>query len=195
MHIMKNTIDYDQIIDSLTHQANFNSRADTASKLNLLYHSPEVWNVRSIPGLSIAKFDSFKDFVLYRTPWGLGWTESVLKAFVEKEKPDLWKKIEDEVRPLYPNGENPKNIPKVEALIYKGTNYGTSRTYKIKKLKRDAPEYAEKVIRGELSANRAMVEAGLELEKVTIAVDVNAFCNAIKRKFSPLEIQQLKELL
>ena len=186
---MKNTIDYDQIIDSLTHQANFNSRADTASKLNLLYHSPEVWTVRSIPGLSIAKFDSFKDFVLYRTPWGLGWTESVLKAFVEKEKPDLWKKIEDEVGPLGQHGGDKSKG------IYTLANRGDSSTYKIQRLKRDAPEYAEKVIRGELSANRAMVEAGLRLEKVTIAVDVNAFCNAIKRKFSPLEIQQLKELL
>jgi hypothetical protein len=192
---MKTTIDYEQIIDSLAHQANFNSRADTASKLNLLYHSPEVWNVRSIPGLSVAKFDSFKDFVLYRTPWGLGWTDSVLKAFVEKEKPDLWKKILSETPELYGHGENPKCQPKVEDLIYKDTTYGTSRTYKIARLKRDAPEYAEKVIRGELSANRAMVEAGLELEKVTIHVDVNAFCNAIKRKFSPLEIQQLKDLL
>ena len=192
MHIMKNTIDYEQIIDSLTHQANFNSRADTASKLNLLYHSPEVWNVRSIPGLSIAKFDSFKDFVLYRTPWGLGWTESVLKAFVEKEKPDLWKKIEDEAEPLGQHGGDKSQGSKLTCQDEKG---GNSRTYKIKKLKRDAPEYAEKVIRGELSANRAMVEAGLQLEKVTIPVDVNAFCNAIKRKFSPLEIQQLKELL
>lgn len=189
---MKNTIDYDQIIDSLTHQANFNSRADTASKLNLLYHSPEVWNVRSIPGLSIAKFDSFKDFVLYRTPWGLGWTESVLKAFVEKEKPDLWKKIEDETKAANKLGTNQYSK---EGGTCNTLNRGNSSTYKIARLKRDAPEYAEKVIRGELSANRAMVEAGLELEKVTIAVDVNAFCNAIKRKFSPLEIQQLKELL
>ena len=192
MHIMKNTIDYDQIIDSLTHQANFNSRADTASKLNLLYHSPEVWNVRSIPGLSIAKFDSFKDFVLYRTPWGLGWTESVLKAFVEKEKPDLWKKIGGETKAANKLGTNQYSK---EGITCNTLTQGNSSTYKIARLKRDAPEYAEKVIRGELSANRAMVESGLELEKVTIAVDVNAFCNAIKRKFSPLEIQQLKELL
>ena len=192
MHIMKNTIGYEQIINSLTHQANFNSRADTASKLNLLYHSPEVWTVRSIPGLSVAKFDSFMHFVLYRTPWGLGWTESVLKAFVEKEKPDLWEKIQGEVKATGKLGTNQYDK---EDGIYTILNRGDSSTYKIQRLKRDAPEYAEKVIRGELSANRAMIEAGLRLEKVTIPVDVNAFCNAIKRKFSPLEIQQLKELL
>jgi hypothetical protein len=189
---MKTTIDYEQIIDSLAHQANFNSRADTASKLNLLYHSPEVWNVRSIPGLSVAKFDSFKDFVLYRTPWGLGWTESVLKAFVEKEKPDLWAKIEKEDTALNQHGGDRWQKSKVTCNL---DTRGNTRSYKIARLKRDAPEYAEKVIRKELSASRAMVEAGLELEKVTIHVDVNAFCNAIKRKFSPLEIQQLKDLL
>jgi hypothetical protein len=189
---MKTTIDYEQIIDSLAHQANFNSRADTASKLNLLYHSPEVWNVRSIPGLSVAKFDSFKDFVLYRTPWGLGWTESVLKAFVEKEKPDLWKKISSELPALGTNGTNQYSE---EGGTCTTLIRGNSASYKLQRLKRDAPEYAEKVARGEISANKAMVEAGLRLEKVTIPVDVNAFCNAIKRKFSPLEIQQLKDLL
>jgi len=189
---MKNIIDYEKIIDSLTHQANFNSRADTASKLNLLYHSPEVWKVRSIPGLSVVKFDTFKDFVLYRTPWGLGWTDSVLKAFIETERPDLWEKIEKEAAALNQHGTNQHSKEEVTCNLLKR---GNSRNYKLKKLKRDAPEYAEKVIRKEISANRAMVEAGLEKEKVTIPVDVNAFCNAIKRKFSPLEIQQLKDLL
>jgi hypothetical protein len=189
---MKNIIDYEKIIDSLTHQANFNSRADTASKLNLLYHSPDVWNVRSIPGLSVVKFDTFKDFVLYRTPWGLGWTDSVLKAFIETERPDLWSKIEEEAAALNQHGGDRSQGSN---LTCKAETYGNTRAYKIARLKRDAPEYAEKVIRKEISASRAMVEAGLELEKVTITVDVNAFCNAIKRKFSPLEIQQLKDLL
>lgn len=187
-------INYDEIIKILSEKANINSRTDTATKLSILYYNKQAWKSRIIPGLSPMKFETFMDFVQYRTPWGLGWTEQMLRAFLSKDT-ELMKDIEDEVRPLYPNGENPKNKPKVEGIIYNTLTQGTSRTYKIQRLKRDAPEYAEKVIRGELSANRAMVEAGLELEKVTIAVDVNAFCNAIKRKFSPLEIQQLKELL
>lgn len=187
-------INYDEIIKILSDKANVNSRTDTATKLSILYYNKEAWKSRIIPGLSPMKFETFMDFVEYRTPWGLGWTEQMLRAFLSKDT-ELMQAIESEVRQLYEHGENPKYKPKVEEFIYKHRIGGTSRTYKIARLKRDAPEYAEKVIRGELSANRAMVEAGLELEKVTIPVDVNAFCNAIKRKFSPLEIQQLKELL
>jgi|LakMenE18May11ns_1017448.scaffolds.fasta_scaffold9872316_1 hypothetical protein len=188
-------MNYDEIIKTLSDKANFNSRTDTATKLSIIFYNKEAWKSRVIPGLSPMQFETFMEFVTYRTPWGLGWTEQMLKAFIWPEEKKLWADIELELPELYPNGENPKYQPKVEALTCKGTTYGNTRTYKIAKLKRDAPEYAEKVIRGEISANRAMVESGLELEKVTIPVDVNAFCNAIKRKFSPLEIQQLKDLL
>jgi len=37
---------------------------------------------------------------------------------------------------------------------------GTSREYRISVLKRDAPELAERVVNGELSANAAWIEAG-----------------------------------
>lgn len=184
-------INYDEIIKILSDKANVNSRTDTATKLSILYYNKEAWKSRIIPGLSPMKFETFMDFVEYRTPWGLGWTEQMLRAFLSKDT-ELMKDIEKEIKE---SGKHGTNQYREEGIIYKVLKCGDSRTYKIARLKRDAPEYAEKVIRGELSANRAMVEAGLQLEKVTIPVDVNAFCNAIKRKFSPLEIQQLKELL
>jgi hypothetical protein len=188
-------MNYDDIIKTLSDKANINSRTDTATKLSIIFYNKEAWKSRIIPGLSPMQFETFMEFVTYRTPWGLGWTEQMLKAFILPEEKKLWEDIELELPELYRHGEIGRNKLKVEEFIYKDTKGGTSRSYKIAKLKRDAPEYAEKVIRGEISANRAMVEAGLELEKVTIPVDVNAFCNAIKRKFSPLEIQQLKDLL
>lgn len=184
-------INYDEIIKILSDKANVNSRTDTATKLSILYYNKEAWKSRIIPGLSPMKFETFMDFVEYRTPWGLGWTEQMLRAFLSKDT-ELMESIENEIKE---SGKHGTNQYDKEEFTCKLLKRGNSRTYKIQKLKRDAPEYAEKVIRGELSANRAMVEAGLELEKVTIPVDVNAFCNAIKRKFSPLEIQQLKELL
>lgn len=188
-------MNYDDIIKTLSDKANINSRTDTATKLSIIFYNKEAWKSRIIPGLSHMQFETFMEFVTYRTPWGLGWTEQMLIAFILPEEKKLWADIQSELPELYVHGENPKIKPKVAEFIYKDTKGGTSRTYKLQRLKRDAPEYAEKVIKGELSANRAMVEAGLEKEKVTIPVDVNAFCNAIKRKFSPLEIQQLKDLL
>jgi hypothetical protein len=185
-------MNYDEIIKTLSDKANINSRTDTATKLSIIYYNKEAWKSRVIPGLSSMQFETFMEFVTYRTPWGLGWTEQMLTAFILPEEKKLWSDIQDELPPKPKNGTNQYSE---EGGIYTTLNRGDSASYKLQKLKRDAPEYAEKVIRGELSANRAMVEAGLRLEKVTIPVDVNAFCNAIKRKFSPLEIQQLKDLL
>lgn len=185
-------MNYDEIIKTLSDKANINSRTDTATKLSIIFYNKEAWKSRIIPGLSPMQFETFMEFVTYRTPWGLGWTEQMLKAFILPEEKKLWADIEKEKKPANKLGENQYTK---QGIIYNTLNQGTSRAYKISRLKRDAPEYAEKVINGELSASRAMVEAGLEKEKVTIPVDVNAFCNAIKRKFSPLEIQQLKDLL
>jgi len=41
------------------------------------------------------------------------------------------------------------------------TRGGTGREYTIRRLRRDAPELAERVLRGELSANAAAIEAGI----------------------------------
>lgn len=43
--------------------------------------------------------------------------------------------------------------------------------YAIRRLKRDAPELAERVIKGEISANAAAVEAGFRPERVAVRLD------------------------
>jgi len=185
-------MNYDDIIKTLSDKANINSRTDTATKLSIIFYNKEAWKSRIIPGLSPMQFENFMEFVTYRTPWGLGWTEQMLIAFILPEEKKLWSDIKSELPALSTHGTNQHSKEELTCQVLKG---GNSASYKLQRLKRDAPEYAEKVARGEISANKAMVEAGLRLEKVTISVDVNAFCNAIKRKFSPLEIQQLKDLL
>lgn len=47
---------------------------------------------------------------------------------------------------------------------------GTSREYAIARLKRDAPEYHQKVLDGELSAHAAMKEAGLKTARISVSI-------------------------
>lgn len=181
-----------KIHEEVSSRANNNSRSCVQDQIEILYSHREFWAYREIKSVGYREFKSFLDYSEAAPPWGLGWPEQMVKAFLTPEKASLYLTMQGEKRPLYQNGGDRS---KGSSGTCTTENRGNSSTYKIQRLKRDAPEYAEKVIRGELSANQAMVQAGLRLEKVTIPVDVNAFCNAIKRKFSPLEIQQLKELL
>jgi hypothetical protein len=48
---------------------------------------------------------------------------------------------------------------------------GTDRSYTIRRLKRDKPELAERVIRGELSANAAAIEAGFRIPMINVPAD------------------------
>ena len=181
-----------KIHEEVSSRANNNSRSRVQDQIEILYSHREFWAYREIKSVGYREFKSFLDYSEAAPPWGLGWPEQMVKAFLTPEKQLLYSTMQGDKDALRKNGGDRSQGSSLTCQTVKG---GNSRTYKIQKLKRDAPEYAEKVIRGELSANRAMVEAGLELEKITIPVDVNAFCNVIKRKFSPLEIQQLKELL
>src|SRR5487761_1690834 len=48
---------------------------------------------------------------------------------------------------------------------------GTSEAYTIRRLRRDRPDLAESVERGELSANQAAIQAGFRRRSMTIPVD------------------------
>lgn len=180
------------IHEEVSNRANNNSKSCVQDQIEILFNHRDFWSYREIASVGYKEFKTFLQYVYANSPWGLGWTEQMLNAYLLPEKEKLHSEIFSQLPALSTHGTNQHSK---EEVIYNVLNRGDSRAYKLQRLKRDAPEYAEKVIRGELSANRAMVEAGLEKEKVTIPVDVNAFCNAIKRKFSPLEIQQLKDLL
>jgi hypothetical protein len=48
------------------------------------------------------------------------------------------------------------------------TVQGTSKAYTVSRLKRDRPDLFEKVVAGELSANKAAIEAGFRRKPTTI---------------------------
>jgi hypothetical protein len=56
---------------------------------------------------------------------------------------------------------------------------GTSSTYTIARLKRDNPELAERVVNGELSANKAAIQAGFR--RPTIQVPADDYDAAIRK--------------
>ena len=63
-----------------------------------------------------------------------------------------------------------------------GARGGTGREYTIRRLRRDAPELAERVLRGELSANAAAIQAGIRPRPTPLAAALLAW-----RRLDPVE--------
>ena len=75
------------------------------------------------------------------------------------------------------------------------TERGTDPDYLLRRLKRDAPEAAARVLRGEVSAHRAAVEAGIRKPTATFPLDPVAMARTLKRRLSEDELDQLIEAL
>jgi len=74
-------------------------------------------------------------------------------------------------------------------------DYGTEANYTIRRLKRDRPDLAEKVIANELSANAAAIEAGFRIKSITIPLDPERAARSIRQHFTEQQIRELIELL
>lgn len=55
-------------------------------------------------------------------------------------------------------------------MVAASTPRGTSRAHSLQRLEREAPDLHVRVLAGELSAHRAMVEAGLRVPRFTVVV-------------------------
>ncbi len=75
---------------------------------------------------------------------------------------------------------------------------GTGYTYTLRRLKRDRPDLAEKVVSGEMSANAAAVEAGFRKKSITVPLEVEAAARCLVKPepFGPERARELaKEVL
>jgi len=75
-------------------------------------------------------------------------------------------------------------------------NRGTGQTYIVRRLKRDRPDLAQRVIDGEMSARAAGIEAGFVHRTQSVRVDdPQSAARALRRHMSAETLAQLKELL
>lgn len=67
---------------------------------------------------------------------------------------------------------------------------GNSETYTIARLRRDAPELADAVVRGELSANAAAIKAGFRKPTWTAPADPVRLADALQRRYPDWEFRR-----
>ncbi len=77
-----------------------------------------------------------------------------------------------------------------------GTRTGTTRTYALERLERDAPELHAEVLAGNLSPHAAMVKAGFRRRTVTVPVDSpESAASALRKHLKPEQLSTLARLL
>lgn len=84
-------------------------------------------------------------------------------------------------------------VPAKEAVERPAT--GNSVSYAIRRLKKEAPDLAEKVIKKEMSAYRASVQAGLIPEQITIPLVPARAARLLAKHFKPDELAALVRIL
>lgn len=78
----------------------------------------------------------------------------------------------------------------------KSNDFGNSETYTLRRLRRDRPELAEQVERGELSAHAAGIEAGFQHRAVSVRVtDPRSVERSLRKHMSPENLVELIRLL
>lgn len=153
----------------------------------------------------VFQFENFKEFVVSPPPQGLGTNVATLIRLcaddalvvdmideaVQFTPPDL-------VAISHPvksdNGDGSQDGKRYIAT-------GTSRQAGLRKLRQHAEtspqveQLRQAVLAGELSINKALIEAGLRSERITITRDPEKAAEVLKRSFTNEELQQLIRLL
>lgn len=143
----------------------------------------EAWREREWNGRKI-EHKTFRAFIETPPIEGCGWPLEKVEKLIKDDAETLamWR---DAVTPPVGTNQHHDNIMTQKA------EQGTSKSYTVSRLKREAPELFQKVARGELSANAAAIKAGLRKPPPKPFEQVKKLI----AKLTPEERQKLKEML
>lgn len=137
-------------------------------------------------------FHSFQEFVEYKLWWGLECPYDRLIRYCEHNEECRVLLLEQV--PAAPGHGG-------ERVAHQGDNIplpqrGTSKSHTLRRLKRDSPALADAVIRGELTANAAAIQAGFRKPSITLnSTNPQLAAKNIREKLGGDFASQLKEAL
>jgi hypothetical protein len=144
-----------------------------------------------LPGEGYIEFESFTEFVTEPLLRGLGTTVKHLQNICRDDKEALLL-IDQAIR--NPNGRPPKKetLHNVQGSL---APTGNTHSAALRRLHKSRPDLLSKVLKGELSSNSAMIEAGFRQKSLNVPLDPEKAAAAIKRHFNEEQIAKLIALL
>lgn len=130
------------------------------------------------------RFESFEAFVSHPLWWGLESSIEELIAYC-RNAPDVQQLIREQVSAASTRSEAGAKGGRGNKAVGNTRCFdeANTATYALRRLKRDRPDLAEKVVAGALSAHAAAVEAGFRAPTWTAPADPIRLAEAIERKF------------
>lgn len=157
----------------------------------------QMWRKRFIKRTGeVAEFDQFIDFIETPPLEGLGTTVDTLRRLVVHDTEVaviLDRTLKELIPPIAKHGGDRKsNQGSVTTL----NEEDRGAEYALRRLKRDRPDLAERVVNGNLSANAAAVEAGFRPRRIALRLDnMRAIAEKLAKKLDAEQIDQLIALL
>ncbi len=116
-------------------------------------------------------FSSFADFCKEREPYGLGHDPDLIDAIKgAKNGTSVGRALGEHGGDRKSEAVKTVDYNQADDCKVDLTKFGNSAAYTLARLDRDAPELAERVRKGELSANAAAIEAGFRKKPTAIAL-------------------------
>lgn len=136
--------------------------------------------------------DEFDKFARARTPAGLGLEKEGVAALLrichasKGEDAEVALQLMRELLPpvIEAGRAGPGRGKKTVDNINRFPKGGTSEAYLLRRLKRDRPELAARVVSGELTPHRAAIEAGIRTRLAQCPATVEGFWRAIQKHLS-----------
>ncbi len=122
----------------------------------------KVWE-RRIHNQHVIELPSLRALITEPYPRGWGEQPDKIQAVIQDDVEALALFREAMVEERGGSGSNQyatKEVGNNDNIIISSSVQGTSKSYTVSRLKRDRPDLFERVVSGELSANRAAIEAG-----------------------------------
>lgn len=133
------------------------------------------------------RHERFADFVTTPPLAGLGANPDLVERVI-KDDPEALQMFRDAMK------EKPGR--KSRDVITRKTPTGTSRSYALQRLKRDAPTLHAEVLAGRLSAHAAMVKAGFRPPTFTVRADSpQSVAATLRRRLPPDVLAEVARLL
>jgi len=155
--------------------------------------SEEVWEDLGI---------SFKDLIKEPLPTGLGLAEDEFRKLLtvhhryenqDTKVRERMNRVRRRAKDLLDEPLADRGRPKrgeEHKTLSDNVKQGTSESYLFRRLKRDHPDLAEKVVAGELKAKTAAKKAGFVKKTVEVPLEVEGAAKKLRKHFDPDELYE-----
>lgn len=148
-----------------------------------------MWKSRIVKQTGERKeYKRFEEFVVAKMPYGLGSDISQIKSLCKDDTTtvDL---IEKEIKKPVGNPNFGSKGAIVDNIHNRPT--GTSQAAALRRLRKSRPDLHKKVLKKELTAHNAMIQAGFRSKKIQIEIDPERAAETIKKHFTEAQVTSL----